>query len=183
MAASQQAQLANNNLSTFYFLPSTFFRALIIFLAALVIFGAALFVYHVRGGAAENGRILEIRDSASGRVYGRWPLGENREFAIEFIHSVHKDPVRETFRAEDKMIKLLAVRFYSFGAGMQSDLGEGQVLSRDGDAMVITGFTTSFKELAYIVGTVSDHLLLINNESFSLRELCGRNAHITIRIR
>ena len=183
MAASQQAQLANSNLSTFYFLPSTFFRVLIIFLAALAVSAVALWVYHVKGGVADKSPILEIRDSASGKVYGRWPLDESGEFSVEFIHSVHKDPVRETFRAEDKMIKLQAVRFYSFGAGMQSDLGEGQVLSRDGDAMVITGYTASFKALNYIIGTVSDHLLIINNEVFSLRELCGRNVHVTVRIK
>jgi len=75
------------------------------------------------------------------------------------------------------------VRFYSFGAGMQSDLEEGQTLSRDGDAVVISGLNRTFTELNYIVGTISDHLLLINGRSISLRELCGRNAHVTLRIR
>ena len=152
-------------------------------LATLVVSGVVLFIFHIKGGSTEGSRILEIRDSASGKVYGRWPLEGTGEFAIEFIHSVHQSPVRETFKAKGKMIQLVSVRFYSFGAGMQSDLGEGQVLSRDGDAMIITGYTASFKELNYIVGTVSDHLMFINNEEFSLRELCGRNAHITFRLR
>jgi hypothetical protein len=76
-----------------------------------------------------------------------------------------------------------ATRFSSFGAGMQSDLEEGQALTRDGDAMVITGFTQSFKKLNLIVGTVSDHLFFINKERVSLRERCGQNAHISIRVR
>ena len=88
--------------------------------------------------------------------------------------------MRETFRVENKVIQPLAVRFYSFGAGMSGDLEEGQKLSRDGDAMIISGFNTSFKELNYIVGTVSDHVLFINGETVSMRELCGKNAHITI---
>ena len=68
-------------------------------------------------------------------------------------------------------------------AGVLSDLNEGQTLTRDGDAMVISGLNTSFKELNYIVGTVSDHLLYINGRTISLRDLCGKNAHITIRIK
>jgi len=81
---------------------------------------------------------------------------------------------------KDGMIRLARVRFSSFGAGIQSDLEEGQVLIREGDALVVTGFSVSFKELNYIVGTVSDHVLFINGETLSLRELCGKNAHITI---
>ena len=126
---------------------------------------------------------MEIRDSGSGRIYHRRHLEEGGEFAIEFIHSVNQSPVRETFAAEGRMIRLVALRFYSFGAGIPSYLEEGQQLSRDGDAMLITGFSTAMRELNYIVGTVSDHLLFIDGEEVSLRELCGRNAHITIRLR
>jgi hypothetical protein len=130
-----------------------------------------------------NNRTLVIKDTDSGKIYGRWSLNEADEFAIEFIHSVNKSPVREIFFIEKKMIRLLAVRFASFGAGMQSDLGEGQKLSYDGDFMVISGFNTSFKELNYIVGTVSDHILFINGDTISLRDLCGRNAHVSISLK
>ena len=146
-------------------------------LAALVVSGAAFYVVHFKV------RALEIQDAASGKVYGKWPLGKAGEFSVEFIHSVHQSPVRETFRAEGRKMRPVAVRFSSFGAGMQSDVEEGQTLSRDGDAMIISGFSASYKELNFIVGTVSDHVLFINNEIISLRELCGRNAHITIRLR
>ena len=126
---------------------------------------------------------LEIRDSASGRVYGKWPLAEADEFSIEFIHSVNQSSVRETFVAIQDMIRLRQLRFYSFGAGIPSSLEEGQELGRDGDALIITGFNTSFSELNYIVGTVSDHLLIINGETISLRDLCGKNAHISISLK
>ena len=146
------------------------------FLTALVISGAVIYIVHYKP------RVLELRDSVSGRVYGKWPLGE-AGFSVEFIHSVNQSPVRETFTAEGRKIRPLKLLFYSFGAGMPSDLEEGQKLSRDGDALVLSGFSTSFRELNYIVGTVSDHLLFINGEVISLRELCGRNAHVTIRDR
>jgi len=152
-------------------------------LAALVVSGAAFYVVHSRGKSGEAGQsLLVIKDQDSGKVYGKWPLEEGDEFSIEFVHSVNKTPVRDFFKNEGGMIHPFATRFYSLGAGMQSVLEEGQTLSRDGDALVITGFTVSFKELYYIVGTVSDHLLEINGETVSLRDLCGRNAHIALCI-
>ena len=155
---------------------------LTLLISALAISGAVFFLIHLNSSPGKS-RTLEILDANSGKVYGRWPLEETGEFAIEFIHSVNQSPVREFFGIEDKIIRPKAVRFSSFGAGMQSDLEEGMSISRDGEAMVITGFNSSHKELNYIVGTVSDHLLFINGETVSLRDLCGRNAHITLRLR
>jgi hypothetical protein len=126
-------------------------------------------------------RVIEVRDSVSGKVYGKWTVPETGEFAIEFIHSVNQSPVKETFKIERRMIHPRQVRFFSFGAGMLSDLEEGQAMERDGEAIIVSGFNVSFRELNYIVGTVSDHVLFINDEEVSLRDLCGRNAHITIR--
>jgi hypothetical protein len=102
---------------------------------------------------------------------------------------VNNSPVRETFAVNrDGFIVPVEARFYSFGAGMPSapEEGGGGRLSRDGDALVLSGFAdagaeTGRRKLNYIVGTVSDHLLYINNEAVSLRNLCGRNAHITIQ--
>ena len=159
------------------------FRKLPLRLAALAA-AAALFSVSCQGiRAGRAGLLWEARDAETGKVYGRWPLEEGGEFAIEFVHSVNQSPVREFFRAESGMIRPAAVRFYSFGAGMQSDLDGGLAMGRDGDAMVISGFKASFKELNYIVGTVSDHLLFIDGKTISLRQLCGKNAHVNIRLK
>lgn len=129
--------------------------------------------------------MLTIRDAESGSIYGTWSGVE--QFSIEFVHSVHQSPVSECFQVEGNRIRPVATRFFAFGAGMQAELGEGQQMSREGDALVITGFTQTFQELKYIVGTVSDHILYIHQEKekgerISLRERCGKNAHIVIRI-
>jgi hypothetical protein len=152
-------------------------------LAVLALTGAALCIFPFKGNTASGSPALEILDAVSGRVYGLWSMEEGGEFAVEFVHSVNQSPVRETFRVEGGEIRPSAVRFYSFGAGMPAELEEGQVMSRDGDALVISGFNRTFTELNYIVGTVSDHLLLVNGQTVSLRDLCGKNAHIKIRYR
>ena len=146
-------------------------------LAVLVIAGTAFFALCLKG----TNQVLEITDSVSGKIYDRWPLEDGGTFAIEFIHSVNNSPVRETFIAKEDEIHLQGLRFYSFGAGIP--VPDEHQLTYDGDAMIITGFTASFRELNYIVGTVSDHLLFVNDEIVSLRDLCGFNAQITIRLR
>ena len=152
----------------------------VLILAVLVIFGTTIYFFHLKEINEQN-VTLEISDTSSGKVYGKWLLEKSGEFAVEFIHSVNQSPVREIFKADGRMIRPHSARFSSFGAGM--DFGEGLALSRDGDSFVLSGFDTSFRELNFIVGAVSDHLLFINGETVSLWELCGKNSHITIRIR
>jgi hypothetical protein len=126
---------------------------------------------------------LELRDADTGKRYAAWLIHDGDEFAIEFVHSVNQSPVRDTFRIDGGSIRPVATRFFDFGAGMQSSLETGQRLERDGDALIITGFQQSFPALNYIVGTVSDHTLYIQDEAISLRDLCGQNAHITIQVK
>jgi hypothetical protein len=147
----------------------------------------AVFLYNFSKADIRSGKdgysTVEIVNRESGKIYGRRLLKDGDEFAVEFVHSVNNSPVREIFTAADGKIQSKAVRFYSFGAGMQTDLEDGQEMIRDGDALIITGYKNIHTELNYIVGTVSDHLLLINGEQISLRKLCGKNAHVTLRIK
>ncbi|MDR2534958.1 MAG: DUF1850 domain-containing protein [Treponema sp.] len=140
----------------------------------------------IAAGAARLGRAslrLSITDQDSHKRYIQWTVKDEDIFAIEFIHSVNNSPVKETFMITGPEIRPIASRFSAVGAGIQTELEEPQVLIRDGEFLVITGFSNSYKELNYIVGTVSDHILYIHNQVISLRDLCGKNAHITIRVK
>jgi hypothetical protein len=80
-------------------------------------------------------------------------------------------------------IKAYSTTYRSFGAGVQTSLDEGQTMTYDDNGnMVITGFDITYDPLRYIVGTVSDHILYINDSETSLRTLCGRNAKIVFEI-
>ena len=70
--------------------------------------------------------------------------------------------------------------YYGFGAGVQTELEEGQKLEYGDDgSMIITGFDRKMDDLVYFVGTVSDHILTLEDgEEISLRDLCGRNAMV-----
>ncbi|NLE26319.1 MAG: DUF1850 domain-containing protein, partial [Clostridiaceae bacterium] len=63
--------------------------------------------------------------------------------------------------------------------GVQTEIEEGQTLEYGEDgSMIISGFDRPMDDLSYIVGTVSDHILEINGNSVSLRELSGRNTTV-----
>ncbi|MDR0568614.1 MAG: DUF1850 domain-containing protein [Spirochaetaceae bacterium] len=149
----------------------------VILIALVIGTGAVLRLYGTR---------LSIADADAGTVYKQWRIKDGDVFSVEFVHSVNNSPVQETFTASAGGIRPVASRFAAFGAGMQSELAEGQTLTRDGTFLVITGFTASYRELNYIVGTVSDHIFSIHtetcSETLSLRDLCGKNAHISIRV-
>jgi len=129
-----------------------------------------------------TGPVLQASDTNTGRIYAEWAFNDSDEFSIGFIHSVNQSPVRETYTIKDGKILLLSIHFYSFGAGVQSDLGEGQSFGRDGDAMIISGFSNSYNELNLITG--ASHILFIDNEAINLLDLAGiygKNAHITLQ--
>jgi len=126
---------------------------------------------------------LTLRDADTGRVYARWRVVEGTEFSIEFVHSVNQTPVRDVFAVAGTDIAPVETVFYGFGAGMQTELTENQrLVYHDDGSMSITGFSQRLDALNYIVGTVSDHVLDIGGESISLRDCCGRNAAVTLKI-
>jgi len=119
---------------------------------------------------------LLLKDGDTGEILAEYPISDGDEFSVTFIHSVNNSPVTDVYEIRGGKIFVVRTIYYSFGAGVQTEIGEGQVLEYgDNGSMIVSGFARQMDNLSYIVGTVSDHTLFINNESFSLRELCGRN--------
>lgn len=127
----------------------------------------------------DKGVYLVLGNSETGKVYRRFEVSEGDEFSVEFIHSVNKSPVKDVFVIRDGKIYVDRTVYSAFGAGVQTEIEEGQQLSYDENGnMVVSGFNIEFPRVKYIVGTVSDHVLEISGESISLTETCGKNAHI-----
>ena len=127
---------------------------------------------------------LVIYDTETNAVYKRIPVSEGTEFSVEFIHSVNQSSVIDVFRIENETIIADRTIYSAFGAGVQTEIENGQTLEYDKDGnMVVSGFDIVFPEVKYIVGTVSDHVFRIEGESISLTELCGKNSHIAFVLR
>ena len=148
------------------------FRAAVL---ALVVAVAFLLV----GYFASAGHELVLRSGKTGKVFARYPMEEGDTFTITFIHSVNQKPYSDMYRIENETIYAEETRFAEFGAGVETELNEGEILStgKDGE-IVISNIHTPMKHLSYIVGTVSDHILTVGEKEISLRDLCGRNTTV-----
>ena len=124
---------------------------------------------------------LLIRDQDTGDIYGRFEVEEGEVFSITFIHSVNQSPVTDRLIITENGFDAYETIYSSFGAGVQTELMDGERLSYDQEGnMIISGFQHSYTSLHLIVGTVSDHILSIEGKEISLRKLCGRNASVDI---
>lgn len=132
----------------------------------------------------KEGERLVVCDSETDKVIMEFPVSEGTEFSVEFIHSVNQSPVKDVFVVREGKIFVDRTVYSAFGAGVQTEIEEGQTLEYDEKGnMVVSGFNIEFPKVKYIVGTVSDHILEINGETISLRDKCGRNAHIYFELR
>lgn len=142
--------------------------------AVVVIIATSVFYYH-----ALLSPCLILKDGATGRELAAFPVREGEEFSVTFIHSVNQTPVTDVYQIRAGEIYVVRTIYYSFGAGVQTQIEPGQTLEYGPDgSMIVSGFNRRMARLSYIVGTVSDHLLRIGGESVSLRKLCGRNTTV-----
>lgn len=126
---------------------------------------------------------LKLYNTETGNLYRTFDVYEGAEFSVEFIHSVNQSPVKDVFVVKDGKIYADRTVYSAFGAGVQTELEDGQRLEYDKNGnMVVSGFDIVFPEVKYIVGTVSDHVLCIGEECISLTALCGRNAHVAFML-
>lgn len=148
--------------------------------AIILIIAAALTL------ASRSGYYLTVRNRDTHELYARYRMGEGDRFSVTFIHSVNNYPLTDTYEIEDKNIYVEETVYCSFGAGVQTELNPGETLDKvyidrpdyQGWAMVIGNIHQLRNNVGYIVGTVSDHVLTVNGQDVSLRDLCGKNAAV-----
>lgn len=143
--------------------------------AVVVMIAASVFIY-----CLATTPCLLLKNEDTNRLIAVYPMNESDEFSVTFIHSVNNSPVTDVYEIRGSKIFVIRTIYYSFGAGVQTEIEEGQTLEygKDG-SMIVSGFERQMDNLSYIVGTVSDHILKINSRTISLRELCGRNATVS----
>ena len=131
---------------------------------------------------AEKGFLI-LEDPKSGARYAGFEMEAGDCFSVGFIHSVNKSPVTDYFEVRSDGIYGIKTVYYGFGAGVPTELEEGQILSYGEDgSMILTGMEIKMDHLIYRVGTVSDHILTLRDgQEISLRKLCGRSARVAFR--
>ena len=127
-----------------------------------------------------SGNYLVLRNGDTAEEFARFRVNEGDEFSVTFIHSVNQYPLTDVYQIKDGKIFVIRTIYNNFGAGVQTEIEEGQTLTiNENGEMVVSGFDMEMPYLSYIVGTVSDHTLTIHNKEISLREICGRNSKVS----
>ena len=134
-----------------------------VILALVVISGKQLFTDPVQ--------CVVMTDAETDEVYFQQPLEADGVFSVSYIHSVNKSNVEEYYRLEDDEICLFRARYRAFGAGVATELEEGQTLSYEDGYMIIENIHYQIPDLVYRVGTVSDPLIHIGTQSWHMKDL------------
>ena len=143
--------------------------------AVMIFITAAAFL----PGCSPGGTSLVLSNADSGQVYATYPVENGDTFAVEFIHSVNKSPVRDVDEIREGEIWNTQCIYYGFGAGVEEELGEGETLSYgENGEMIISNIEKKIDNMVIVVGTISDHTLYLGDETISLRDLCGRSSKV-----
>ena len=146
--------------------------------AIMVVVIAAILAFTFR-----SGDYLVLRNGDTDEEITRFRVSEGDEFSVTFIHSVNQYPLTDVYQIRDHKIYVVRTIYNNFGAGVQTEIEEGQKLEiNENGEMVVSGFDLEMPWLSYIVGTVSDHTLTLHEKKISLRELCGRNSKVAFSI-
>ena len=146
--------------------------------AIMVVVIAAILAFTFR-----SGDYLVLRNGDTDEEITRFRVSEGDEFSVTFIHSVNQYPLTDVYQIRDHKIYVVRTIYNNFGAGVQTEIEEGQTLEiNENGEMVVSGFNLEMPWLSYIVGTVSDHTLTLHGKEISLRELCGRNSKVAFSI-
>ncbi|MBR2258868.1 MAG: DUF1850 domain-containing protein [Blautia sp.] len=127
--------------------------------------------------------MLILEDPGEKTRYAEYEMAVGDSFSVTFIHSVNQSPVTDYFEIREDGIYGVKTVYYGFGAGVPTELEDGQTLTYGEDgSMIISGFDVKMNNLIYRVGTVSDHTLTLEDGTeISLRTLCGRSARVGFR--
>ncbi len=112
-----------------------------------------------------------MTDAETDEVYFQQPLEADGVFSVSYIHSVNKSNVEEYYRLENDEIYLFRARYRAFGAGVATELEEGQTLSYEDGYMIIDNIHYQIPNLVYRVGTVSDPLIHIGTQTWHMKDL------------
>lgn len=146
----------------------------IVVAVALGVAVAAIFLVNRTEGC------LVIESGETGGVLARYPLKEGGKFSVRFKHSVNQSPVEDFYRIQDGSIMVYQTVYYAFGAGVQTEIGAGETLTRGEDgAMIVSGMDRLIPSLSYNISPVYDHVLNINGEEHSLKEICKEERTIS----
>ena len=145
-----------------------------------ILLGAAAAVLLLLGG---QGDMTLSVVGENGEVVAQLPVEEGSRFSVTFKHSVNQSDVREIYEISDGRIFVEACEYAAFGAGVATEIEEGQTLSYTEDGkMLIEGIHREIPRLCYMVGRKNDHFLEFEGRRLNITDLYGEIGTLTFTL-
>lgn len=151
--------------------------AAVIVAAVSLIIGAAVYKHQ------ESAPNLVMKNRQTGEIYLQEPLGKEGTFSVSYTHSVNKSEVEEYYCWQNGSLTLYKARYNNFGAGVATELNEGEVLYYDDEGfMVIDHMHIPVQQMSYRIGTISDHVLHIGEQNWHLKTLAPELTSVVFEV-
>jgi hypothetical protein len=126
---------------------------------------------------------FKVEEMRSGVRLYQAPVKVGDRFALEFVHSVERTPVKEVFRIERySKIYLIETEYESFGAGLPTMPDEGEQSVVEGGKIRITGMRREIEPFLIAVSPIPGHVLTIGGEEVVLASLAKPGTGLRIRV-
>lgn len=127
---------------------------------------------------------LAVEDGDTKKVIAYASRQHIQNFDIQYIHSIHRTPVFETYRLDGTSIIQQQITYEEFAVGMPSnDDGEGTFIQQDGRYM-ITDMNRIFPFLdVRIAQVMPDHGIRIQDEYIPFEAIAKPGSWIRITVR
>ncbi|MGA4718655.1 DUF1850 domain-containing protein [Fictibacillus nanhaiensis] len=124
-----------------------------------------------------------IEDGKTARSLAFFDANEGSEFSIEYIHSIHKTPVREIYQVRHEEILQTEMRFQEFGVGMPSGAAEGEVFAQKGENYILSNMKRTFPSLDIRIGQIiANHTLLLNGNKYPFSAFSEKGSWVSIKV-
>mgnify|MGYP003375993642 CR=1 FL=1 len=140
--------------------------------------------------ASNAGWYLVVSDGKSGEELASYPLEPGEQFAVGFIHSVNLRPLIDVYEvSEDGRMYAEETIYYQFGAGVQTEVGEGletfpcSVGMVSDRTLMLGDIHPDYPAIKPLVGVFTDQLeqQVGDVKIISLSNLCGRRSIVSFR--
>lgn len=148
---------------------------------AIVLISLPILVLMCAGPAPP--RVLEITDAKNGDQILRTHIWPGDDFSLEYVHSVQRSRVKDTFTIDRRYrIVLVETTFSDHGAGLPYKSHQGGTFSILNDGkFYISGMNVVLPEILLRTGMEYDNAFQSENRRINLSQRCG-DALLIIRI-
>jgi len=115
----------------------------------------------------ENNVVYTLCITQGGHRVAELALPSQGEFILTYVHSIHKRPVYEYYRADKGMLHLYELRYDTTSTGMPSDGEEGFRLE---NGWFVLAMDRKFSKLPLFVSPIPGHGVIIKGHLYLFTE-------------